>query len=133
MSKSNGIGVLAGWVIAQTNGLTLVGKVETKQRTDCRVLSPVFEMKPNLMQGQGGGAAPVHHCFPLWLLAIEEVELPHGALVVSVESLSSRERELLKGFIDGAENILGQMKAANAGILLAKALPKEPGPGLVRG
>lgn len=120
-------GPLAGWVIAQSNGLTLIGCPDPG-----RYLSPVFHMQPNLVQGQGGGAAPIHPCFPVFLLAIDHLELPPGALIVPVETLSKPERAQLARFVEQADQMLQQMKAAASGIALAKQIPKLP-PGLVRG
>lgn len=125
MTILNGIdpAPLAGWVIAQSNGLTLIGKhVGTK-------LTPVFEMKPQLAQGRAEGfAQPMHFCFPLWLMSITEIELPEGAIIVPVESLGKMERLQLHKFVEAAGNMLEQMRAAAAGIVTARTMPPAPGP-----
>jgi hypothetical protein len=112
---------LAGWVIAQVHGVALIGRAEGSR------LSPVFEMKPNIVQvDRAGNQASIHPCFPLWLLGVEEIDLPAGALVFPVEKLHPRERKELADFIKNAEETMKAMKLAHAGIALAKPGMKLP-------
>ena len=120
-------GPLAGWVIAQSNGLTLVGLPITPGVKGDMVLRPVLNMQQNLAQGPNGGATPIHPCFPLFLFAINEVQLPAGAIVIPVASLSKVERDHLAKFVEQGMEIMGQMKAAAMGIQLAKAVPPARG------
>jgi hypothetical protein len=120
-------GPLAGWVIAQTNGLTLVGKDVNDARTDADMamkLSPVLNMQPNLVQGQGGGVAPIHPCFPVFLLDVREIEVPEGSVIVSCESLSKAQRAQLWKFVEQGLAILEQMRLASSGLTVARTMPK---------
>jgi hypothetical protein len=114
--NGNDKGPLAGWAIVQSNGLTLVGKMNVGPtvlrvrgvvagRSDSdvhtpRTLSPVFEMKPNIAQARGGANVAIHPCFPVWLLDVQEIEIPDGAIVVPVESLHKMDREGLASFVE---------------------------------
>jgi hypothetical protein len=120
-------GPLAGWVIAQSNGLTLVGLPTYGGEGKIHSLSPVLHMQQNLAQGPNGGATPIHPCFPLFLFAINEVQLPGGAIVIPVALLSKVERDHLAKFVEQGMEIMGQMKAAAMGIQLAKSVPPARG------
>jgi hypothetical protein len=135
---------LAGWVIAQVHGVALIGEMrkrpiptEVLSKTGVVIgftpgphgeyLSPVFEMKPNIVQvDRAGNQAAIHPCFPLWLLGVEEIDLPAGALVFPVEKLHPRERKELVDFVKNAEETMKAMKLAHSGISLAHAGTKLP-------
>jgi hypothetical protein len=130
----NGHSPLAGWVLAQCHGVLLIGRLASKAIYDgdggiiegaCK-LSPVFELKPQLIQ-QGQSVGTVHMAFPLWLLTVTSVELPAGALVVPCDSLSRAEQAGLMKAIEAAEQMVGQMKAAAAGITVAREMPRRQG------
>lgn len=123
-------GPLAGWVIAQTNGLTLIGKPKSDRCRDSLngggpgTLGPVLHMQPNLVQGQGGGMAPIQPCFPVFLCDVREVTVPSGALVVECESLSKAQRAQLWKFVEQGLAILEQLRLASSGIVAARTIPK---------
>ena len=134
-------GPLAGWAIVQSNGLTLIGKVVasppmlmvTGPRSGevvsyCR-LAPVFEMKTNIMQGPRGENVAVHPCFPVWLLGVQEIDVPDGAIVVPVESLHKTDRRGLAKFVEQAEQMMRALRAEQSGITVARTIPtvREPG------
>ena len=114
--------VLDGWVIAQTNGLTLVGK-----RTG-DTLSPVYEMKPQLVSHQGRSMA-VHPCLPVWLFGVDEITLPAGAFVVEVGALSRQDRSELAAYVEQAAEMSRGKRAQESGVVLATTMPKIRGPG----
>lgn len=125
-------GPLAGWVIAQTNGLTLIGRVDGDYvrkaigglKDNPFVMSPVLHMQPNLVQGQGGGMAPIQPCFPVFLCDVRDVTVPSGALVVECESLSKAQRAQLWKFVEQGLAILEQLRLASSGIVAARTIPK---------
>ena len=114
-------GPLAGWVLAQAQGMKLIGKVE--MRGDARWLCPVLEMQPNLAQ-QGEGLVPVYPCFPVFLCPITELELPDGAIVKSVETFSKLHRQLLEKFVDQGLGRIEDLRVASSGIAVAKSMPR---------
>ena len=133
-------GPLAGWAIVQSNGLTLIGKVVasppmlmvTGPRSGevvsyCR-LAPVFEMKTNIMQGPRGENVAVHPCFPVWLLGVQEIDIPDGAIVVPVESLHATDRRGLAKFVEQAEEMMRGLRAEQSGIKVARVMPPIPEP-----
>lgn len=134
-------GPLAGWAIVQSNGLTLIGKVVASPPmlmvtgprrgevvSHCR-LAPVFEMKTNIMQGPRGENVAVHPCFPVWLLGVQEIDVPDGAIVVPVESLHKTDRRGLAKFVEQAEQMMRALRAEQSGITVARTIPTVPEPG----
>ena len=141
-------GPLAGWAIVQSNGLTLIGKVTIgptvlrirgqvpgmgPSGSDSgaytpRTLSPVFEMKTNIMQGPRGENVAVHPCFPVWLLGVQEIGVPDGAIVVPVESLHKTDRRGLAKFVEQAEQMMRALRAEQSGIKVARVMPPIPEP-----
>ena len=133
-------GPLAGWAIVQSNGLTLIGKVVasppmlmvTGPRSGEVVshyrLAPVFEMKTNIMQGPRGENVAVHPCFPVWLLGVQEIDIPDGAIVVPVESLHATDRRGLAKFVEQAEEMMRGLRAEQSGIKVARVMPPIPEP-----
>lgn len=116
-------GALAGYVIAQTNGLTLIGL-----RTG-ETLSPVYELKAAMQQGPQGQVAIGHHAFPVLLLgSLDEIDLPAGALIIPITALSKGERAGLAGAVKNAEAMATQMRAAAAGVTLASTIPQMKRP-----
>lgn len=113
---------LDGWVIAQTNGLTLVG------RRMGDTLSPVYEMKPQIVPHQGQAMA-IHPCVPVWLFGVNSVTLPSGALVVKVDALSRQDRTELAASVEQAAQMSRGKRARESGIAVVKTMPniKEPG------
>ena len=109
-------GPLPGYAIAQTNGLTLIGLLTG------RTLSPVYELKPGMMQGPDGSLNIHHGCFPFALLgSIDGIDLPEGAIVLPITSLSRGERVALAKAVAHGEKMAQALRAAAAGVTLARA------------
>jgi hypothetical protein len=128
---SNGVSPLAGWVIAQCHGLTLIGKrarpLMRVPSESAGILSPVYRLEPQLVALPGGSQSRIIHIItPLWLLIIDEVELPVGVLVVSCDVLSRAEQEALALRMTETRTMLEQMRANAAGQPQSKVvLPSE--------
>jgi hypothetical protein len=111
-------GPLAGYVIAQTNGLTLLGLLTG------RTLSPVYDLKAGMQQGPGGSINISHACFPVLLFgSLDEIDLPEGALTIPITSLSRTERAALRAVVENGEKMAQAMRAAAAGVTLATTMP----------
>ena len=122
-------GPLDGWAIVQSNGLTLIGKVvRSVPCQDHEKLSPVFEMKTNIIQGPRGENVAVHPCFPVWLLGVQQIDIPDGAIVVPVESLHATDRRGLAKFVEQAEEMMRGLRAEQSGIKVARVMPPIPEP-----
>lgn len=124
----NGTSQLGGWCLVLAAGRTFVG-----QRKDLPgiVLSPVYEMARQLMQGPGGQIAIGGMATPVLLLGgITRLTFPADCIVIPFTDLSDEERKATMGQIESAENMRMQMSAATAGIALAGPgvkLPPPPG------
>ena len=145
MDDENGQGPLAGWVVAQVQGMTLIGKA-SRGLSECgrgslaalghetivipvpipdewygmhvSALSPVFELKPQMAMAREGMQI-AHPCLPLWLLGVKSLDLPEGCVVVPCESFTRSQRvNLLRG-VRAAEGLEAQFRAEEAGGVLA--------------
>lgn len=112
---------LDGWVIVQTNGLTLIGQPKTD---DPNLLSPVFELKPGIMGGPNGERMAVHPCLPVFLLGVCEIRWPAGSVVIYVSDLHKSERRELSKFVAEAEKMMASLRREQAGIVPAREMPK---------
>ena len=120
----NGVGEpLAGWVIAQVHGLTLIGKCSGKVG-DHGVLSPVYELKQQLVPQPNGSVAVARMAFPVWLLTVDGLELPAGALLHPCSALGRAEQKDLERAIRQADEFYQAAKAAAAGLTVARQMPK---------
>lgn len=139
---------LGGWCIVLAAGRTFVG-----QRKDIRtydpdeqggdddlvrtrkafMLSPVYEMARQLMQGPGGQTAIGGMATPVLLFGnITRLTFPADSIVIPFTDLSEEERGACMAQIKNAEALRQQMSAASAGIALAGPgvkLPPPPGTG----
>lgn len=115
MNDASDTGPLAGWVIVQAQGMTLIGRSWSAHK----VLRPVFELKP-VMSDRGIG----HMVVPVWLLGVDELETPAGAIVHPCEELTRSQRVHLLKSVQQAEELSATMRAQDAGITLATTLPK---------
>jgi hypothetical protein len=148
------------WVIAICGGKDFIGKpVYSKpmsiaynpREPPARIerLSPVFELQIKIeqmiaadprtgqpMRDQNGN--PViqqrsnYSALPVLLLSsIREVELPEGAIIVEVASLSKEDRGRMAACVAQAEQIQSSMRSADTGLSLVSTmppnLPKPPG------
>lgn len=105
---------LAGWAIVISNGVKFIGQLHTNHQKQS--LSPAFELVPHLQQ-QRGGAQPIYVVLPVCLLNIKRIDIPDGAIVIKIESLSYRERSTLRDSVDAIAPIVQQMNEADGGII----------------
>jgi hypothetical protein len=115
---------MAGWAVVQAHGLTLVGKVATDGLHELR---PVYELKPQ-MQQTNGGLAVAHVALPVWLLGVDALTLPLDAIVVTCERLTRPQRAHLRAAVELAEQIQRQSRAEASGLVVAPAGTKLPPP-----
>jgi hypothetical protein len=112
----NGTGPLSGWVIAQVQGLTVIGCM-TLGRDKLR---PVFELKPQMQMGREGVQIQ-HVAVPVWLLGVREMDLPHGAVVEPCENFGRGQRVALHRSVQMAEAMGAAIRAQDSGVVLAPA------------
>ena len=113
---------LKGWVIALGPPKTLLGK----SSADGSCLSPVYELEAGIAQDPNGQTGIAHRCAPIcWLPSADSVERPDG-ITIEVDSLSKADQETLGRAVDAVEQIVANLRAAQAGIVLApaQAMPK---------
>ena len=114
----NDDGPLAGWAIVQAQGMTLIGRL--RGANGPAILSPVFELKPQMAMGQQGMQL-AHVALPVWLLGIREMELPQGAICEPCENFTPEQRKRLHASCQGASELQEQMKNEGARVVLAPA------------
>jgi hypothetical protein len=110
---------MEGWAIVVTNGMRLVGRWKSAiwETGKPRTLSPVFELLPVQMIAQGPRNPPqivfagTNANSPLGYDCIESLEIPEGALVVPVSTLSAADRTALANGIDGFEKLRAQARS----------------------
>jgi|HubBroStandDraft_1064217.scaffolds.fasta_scaffold20972_4 hypothetical protein len=152
MNQSNGValGPLAGWVIACVHGKDLIGKPHYSVGNPDKIisLSPVFELQvklevmqvmdsrtrqpardpngnPLVQQRTNYSGVPV-----LLLASLTETMLPEGALVIGIDVLSLDDKKRMAHCVAMAEEMAKNMRAADANIQIAPAIPqglKPPG------
>lgn len=112
-------GPLAGYVIAQVQGLTLIGLLTG------RTLSPVYDLKAGMQQDPRNGSINIQHaCFPVLLFgSIDEIDLPEGALVIPIASLSMGERRALSTAVENGSKMAQAMRAAAVGVTVVRDMP----------
>jgi hypothetical protein len=124
-------GPLAGWVIAVAHGLTFVGK-PLEPHAGAMTLRPVYGLHCLMQMVQPDPRRPpqlmtIRQVQPfLTYPSIRQVHLPTDAIVVPCESLSRDERRELMKSIAGCEELMGAMRAQEAGIMVAPANTKLP-------
>ena len=116
MQNGSDTGPLAGWAIVQANGLTLIGRM----KLDGARLSPVFELKPQMAMGQQGMQI-AHVALPVWLLGVEELEIPQGAIIESIGSFTREQRVRLHHACEQATQLPEQMRNEGSRVVLAPA------------
>jgi hypothetical protein len=116
---------LDGWVLAWVGNMILIGAKDGMLGVAGR-LRPVYEIKPVMRQTRQD-AAILHAVFPIALLSsLDSIDLPANCLVVQVDSLSHTERRSLAAGVEHAEAMVREMRAAEAGVILAPAGAKLP-------
>lgn len=89
------------------------------------VLSPAWQDIGGF-QGNGGQVGRVRvYCMPDWLPSSEEVWV-QPVSVVSLENISKKDEEELRGALKQAESIRGQVSAKQSGIEIAGRMPNLP-------
>ena len=123
-------GPLAGWVIMQSNGLTLIGRL-ARLADEKATLSPVYEMKPAMRPSRDVlGVEVTHTCVPVWLLGLESIDVPSDGIFVPLDSLSRPKRAMLAQYVAQAAEIQESQKRAESPVMVVPAgvpLPKPPG------
>lgn len=128
MSAETDTGPLAGWAIVQSNGLTLIGRlvdghdpvrgvsgqVLGTMAREGGALSPVYELKP-AMSERGIG----HLVVPMWLVGVDSISIPSGAIVHPCEELSRSQRVHLHRAVQQGEQMSAAMRAQESGVVLA--------------
>ena len=112
MSAQEDTGPLAGWAIVQSNGMTLIGRLPLANGPVD--LSPVYELKP-AMSERGIG----HLVVPMWLVGVDLISIPSGAIVHPCEELSRSQRVHLHRAVQQGEQVSAAMRAQESGVVLA--------------
>jgi hypothetical protein len=103
-------------------------KLEVMQVMDARTRQPARDAQGNpiIQQRTNYGGVPV--CL---LASVREVELPDGAIIIEVASLSPEDRKRMAACVAMAEQMAQNMRAADSNLTLVPALPqglpKPPG------
>lgn len=113
MSAETDTGPLAGWAIVQASGLTLIGRLPLANGPVD--LSPVYELRP-MLDPQRGIA---HMVLPVWLLGVDSISIPSGAIVHPCEELSRSQRVHLHRAVQQGEQVSAAMRAQESGVVLA--------------
>jgi hypothetical protein len=113
------------WLIIVAQGKTLIGKQSPLLGSPLRI-SPVFELQPQAQAMPNGQIQIAHLVLPLLLLAsIKAIDLPQGAIVVPVTSLSTNEKRGLRLAISNCEEMVASARAQESGIAIAKTMPNH--------
>ena|SRR5579872_3416276 len=133
------MGFLEGWLIIRAHGDWFIGKGRDLNEGAYRHLAPVFNLRSGvqLQAPQGPGQAPgmviSHQVTPVcWLASIKEMPIPPDSFIIPCEDLSSGEQKRLLAEISQCEEFLKGMRAADAGITLAKPNEVPPLPPQLR-
>jgi hypothetical protein len=113
VSAETDTGPLAGWAIVQASGLTLIGRLPLANGPVD--LSPVYELRP-MLDPQRGIA---HMVLPVWLLGVDSISIPSGAIVHPCEELSRSQRVHLHRAVQQGEQVSAAMRAQESGVVLA--------------
>ena len=104
---------LTGWVL-------LLGVKTLLGLDDQGALDPAYELEAGIVQGPRGETGIAHRCVPIcWLPSADCVRIPEGAPVVSVSSLSRADQDTLARAVEQCRQVIGQMRAAQSGIVVA--------------
>lgn len=127
--KTNGVGYakegpLEGWVIAQIQGLTLIGR-PVQDSDGTRGLMPVYEIQPQMQQGPDGINIG-HLIVPVWLLGVPAIAVPKDAVVAPIALLTRTQRAALAAGVSRCADAERQIKAHESGLVLASAATKLP-------
>ena len=120
-------GPLAGWSIVCVQGYTLIGKVSSLDWLDpafaltcvMQMVQPDPRQAPQLMTMR---QVTPFLTFP----SIRSIEIPLGAIIVPIETLSRKERVELARSVDSCEQLIMAMRAQESGITVAPAGAKLP-------
>lgn len=124
MSDTNGaiVGGLAGWVIVQCHGLTLLGQLErgpdfAGAPGTIHGLSPVYELI--VQQGPQPDGRYIIARFVgtvRTMLSCKRLDLPAGCLVMRVDDLAKSERNALAELVRTCDDTVRRLRAAELGI-----------------
>jgi len=109
---------LKGWVVALVGAKMLVGKLHEREGATS-ILSPVMEMKVQLLQDGGQGMRIQRDLMPfcMWM-SIEALTMPEHVLLYPLDQLERAEQDELLKEIQRYEDELRRSKAVSAGIHL---------------
>lgn len=118
-------GPLAGWIVAISNGKTLVGRLQESTTLGALDGSPglqsnSFELSP-VYSLDAGFSREGRVCIALPLLgfgSISSIHVPRGSIVIRVDSLSRDERRALQSAVEQAEGIRSKIRAEESGIAI---------------
>jgi hypothetical protein len=119
-------GPLAGWSIVCVQGYTLIGKVSSLEMHEA-TLDPAFALTCVMQMVQPDPRqAPqlmtMRQVTPfLTFPSIRSIEIPLGAIIVPIETLSRKERVELARSVDSCEQLIMAMRAQESGITVAPA------------
>ena len=123
-------GPLAGWSIVCVQGHTLIGKFSDLSRLEpafaltcvMQMVQPDPRQAPQLMTMR---QVTPFLTFP----SIRSIDIPFGAIIVPIETLSRKERVELARSVDSCEQLILAMRAQESGISIAPAGTKLPAMG----
>jgi len=112
---------LDGWVIV-LGGRTLIGLLDARGV----FVEPVYELQAQIVQ-QGQQMGIAHQVLPVMLLAsVRRIKLPIERTVIECETLSVPERRSIWAAVQRCEEMIGQMRAADAGLTVVPAGARLP-------
>lgn len=104
---------IKGWII-------LLGPTTLLGNPVHGALSPVYTLEAGQVQGPRGQVGIAHRCTPVaYLASIRSVTIPDGATFIMVDSLSAADRATLAGAVEQCEHVIGAIRAAQSGIVVA--------------
>jgi hypothetical protein len=123
---------LFGWIIAFAGGRALIGRpgqgTGSHGEDLSRRLDPVYDLSIAVQPVRGPDGSPAMQrnmsAVPvMFLSSLRWLDLGPGATCIHVEDLSRGEREQLRRAVVVAEDIVRGMRAADAGIAVARTVP----------
>lgn len=123
---------IAGWVLLFDGAVTWIGKAIDARAATAHTapvrLSPVYELQVSCQAVRGPNGQPgINRNFavipPRFLSSLRSLDFPGDAVTVKLSTLSGPERRRIVQGVAQCEEMLGIIRAADAGVVLA-----QPGP-----
>lgn len=101
-------------------GATLLGHLRGLR------MSPVYALNVDVRPGAKPGMLTINYfCTPLLMLSsLQSVDLTGSPILIPCEQLSREERKRLRNAVTHADEAIRQLRAADAGVMLAKTMPE---------